>query len=86
MCVDGLWVLCSAGRSERLSGGEQGFNGFVGENEECGDGPKTLRQRLVAPCPVDAADDLFPAQLLQIIGSMAGTVVAKAVLAEGADV
>jgi hypothetical protein len=68
-----------------LSGGEQGFNGFVGENEERGDGPKTLRQRLVAPCSIDAADDLFPAQLLQVVGGMAGTVVALAVLAEGAD-
>jgi hypothetical protein len=68
-----------------LSGGEQGFNGFVGENEECGDGLKTLRQRLVAPGPVDAADDLFPAQLLQIISSLAGPVVALTVVAEAAD-
>src|SRR6202521_6060370 len=34
--IDGLWIVCAARGSEWLSGGEQGFDRFVVEDEERG--------------------------------------------------
>jgi hypothetical protein len=31
--IDRFWVVCAAHGAEWLSGGEQGFDGFVSENE-----------------------------------------------------
>ena len=67
-------MLCSALRLEWLSGGEQGFDGFVAENEEGSDRPETGQERLVAAGVADPADDVFAAEFLQIISSLAGTV------------
>jgi hypothetical protein len=51
--------VCSALRLERLSGGEQGFDGFVAENEEGNHRPETGQERLVAAGVADPADDVF---------------------------
>ena len=56
-------MLCSALRLEWLSGGEQGFDGFVAENEEGGHRAETGRERLVTAGVVDPADDVFAAEL-----------------------
>ncbi len=69
--VDGCGVVCSAGWSESLSGGQQRFDGFVSENEQRGDRSQAGGQRLVTACLADAADDLLAAEFLQIIGGMA---------------
>src|ERR1700731_454605 len=46
--IDGLWIVCAARGSEWLSGGEQGFDGFVVEDEERGHRLETGLHRLVA--------------------------------------
>src|SRR5438309_505783 len=61
-------------RPEWLSGGEQGFDGFVAENEEGSHRPETGQERLVAAGVADSADDVFAAEFLQIISSVARTV------------
>ena len=71
--VDRFWVMRAAGWVEWLSGGEQGFDGFVAENEEGSHSPETGQQRLVAAGVADPAD-VFAAEVLQIISSVAGTV------------
>jgi len=60
------------GGSEFLSGGEQRFNGFVSENDQCGDRPQTCRDGLIAASAGDAADDVFAAQFLQIVSAREG--------------
>ena len=66
--------MCSAPRAEWLSGGEQGSDGFVAQDEECSHRPQTGWQRLVAAGVADPADDVFAAEFLQIIGGVARTV------------
>ena len=67
--------LCAPRRgSEWLSGGEQGFDGFVVEDEERGHRLETGVHRLVAAGVADPADDVLAAEFLQIIGGGAGTV------------
>src|SRR5438445_13335665 len=48
--------MCSAPRAEWLSGGEQGSDGFVAQDEECSHRPQTGWQRLVAAGVADPAD------------------------------
>ena len=72
--VDRFWVVRAARWAEWLSGGEQGFDGFVSENEQRSHRPETGWQRLVAAGVADPADDLFAAEFLQIISGVAGTV------------
>src|SRR5712671_5106523 len=72
--IDGLWIVCAARGSEWLSGGEQGFDGFVVEDEERGHRLETGLHRLVAASVADPADDVLAAEFLQIIGGGAGTV------------
>src|SRR6202045_5215784 len=72
--IDGLWIVCAARGSEWLSGGEQGFDGFVVEDEERGHRLETGLHRLVAAGVADPADDVLAAEFLQIIGGGAGTV------------
>ena len=67
---------------EWLSGGEEGFDGFVSEDEQRSHRSETGWERLVAAGVADPADDLFAAEFLQIIGGVAGTVLAWALLAE----
>src|SRR5580704_6772985 len=71
--IDGLWIVCAARGSEWLSGGEQGFDGFVVEDEERGHRLETGLHRLVAAGVADPADDVLAAEFLQIIGGGAGT-------------
>jgi hypothetical protein len=52
-----------------LGSGEQGFNGFVAEDEQCRHGSGALWNGFVSCGLADAADDLFPAKLFQIVGS-----------------
>jgi len=64
----------SAPRAEWLSRSEQGFDGFVAQDEERRHRPETGRQRLVAASVADSADDVLAAEFLQIISGVAGTV------------
>ena len=72
--VDRFWVVRAAGWAEWLSGGEQGFDGFVSQNEQRGHRPQTGWQRFVAAGVADAANDLFAAEFLQIVSGVAGAV------------
>src|ERR1700723_3625051 len=72
--IDRFWVVRSASRAERLSRSEQGFDGFVAQDEERRHRPETGRQRLVAASVADSADDVLAAEFLQIISGVAGAV------------
>ena len=72
--VDGFGVVGTAGRSEWLSGGEKGFDGFVAEHDQCGHRPQTGWQRLVASGVADAPNDVFAAKFLQIVSGVTGAV------------
>ena len=72
--VDWFLVERCAGWAERLSGGEEGFDSFVSQNEQCGHRPQTGRERLVATGMADSADDLFATKFLQIVGGMSGAI------------
>ena len=72
--IDRFWIVCAACGAEWLSGSEQGFDGFVAENEERRHRPETGQQRLVTAGVADPADDVFAAEFLQIISGVAGTV------------
>ncbi len=85
MCVDGSWILCSAGGSEFLSGREQRFDCFVSKDYQRGHRSQTGRDRLVAGCPAYPADDLFATEFLQIVSRAAGTVLRLGLFAECAD-
>src|SRR6516164_6416598 len=54
-CAHRGWV-------ERLSGGKEGFDGFVSEDDQRGHRPEAGRERLVAAGVADAANDLFAAE------------------------
>src|SRR5258706_9635711 len=70
--IDRFWVVRSAPRAEWLSRSEQGFDGFVAQDEERRHRPETGRQRLVAASVADSADDVLAAEVLQIISGVAG--------------
>ncbi len=72
VCVDRSGIVWAARGSEFLSGGKQRFDGFVSENDQCGDRPQTFRDGLIPASAADAADDLFAAQFLQIISGTGG--------------
>jgi hypothetical protein len=72
--VDRFWVVRAAGRVEGLSGGQEGFYGFVSEDYERSHRPETGRERLVAAGLTDPTNDLFAAEFLQIITGVAGAV------------
>jgi hypothetical protein len=57
----------AVGSTMLLGGGEQGFNGFVAENDQRGHGSGALGNGFVSCGLADAADDLFPAKLFQIV-------------------
>src|SRR5271165_5919387 len=75
VAIDGSGVLPPVVRGDLLSGGEEGFDGLVAKDEQGGDRPQTGRKGLIATRRADPADDLFTAELLQIVGCLAGTVV-----------
>jgi hypothetical protein len=72
--VDRFWVVRRAGWVERLSGGQEGFDSFVSEDEKRRHRPETGQQRLVAAAVADPVDDVFAAEFLQIISGVAGTI------------
>src|SRR5258707_11380559 len=72
VAIDRFWVVRSAPRAEWLSRSEQGFDGFVAQDEERRHRPETGRQRLVAASVADSADDVLAAEVLQIISGVAG--------------
>jgi hypothetical protein len=72
--IDWFWVVCAARGAQWLSGSEQGFDGFVAQDEERCHRPEAGQQRLVAASVADPADDVFAAEFLQIISGVAGTV------------
>ena len=72
--VDRFWVVRPAGWVERLSGGQEGFDSFVSEDEKHRHRPETGQQRLVAAAVADPVDDVFAAEFLQIISGVAGTI------------
>ena len=57
-----FWVVRLASWVEGLSGGEEGFDGFVSQNEQRGHRPQTSWQRFVAAGVADPADNLFAAE------------------------
>src|SRR5258706_12184374 len=72
VAIDRFWVVRSAPRAEWLSRSEQGFDGFVAQDEERRHRPETGRQRLVAASVGDSADDVLAAGVLQIINGGGG--------------
>src|SRR5258708_16698379 len=70
--IDRFWVVRSAPRAEWLSRSEQGFDGFVAQDEERRHRPETGRQRLVAASVADFAGDVPAAAFLRIINGVAG--------------
>jgi hypothetical protein len=65
-------VLRPSGSPMLLGSGEEGFNGFVAEYEERCHGSGPLRNGFVSCGLADAADDLFPAELFQVVGARRG--------------
>src|SRR5258705_11946253 len=70
--IDRFWVVRSAPRAEWLSRSEQGFDGFVAQDEERRHRPETGRQRLVAAGVADSADEFPAPEVLQIISGGGG--------------
>ena len=85
MGVDRLWVMRRAGWVERLSGGQEGFDSFVSEDEQRSHGSEPGWKRLVPARVTDPADDVFAAEFLQIIRGVTGAVLAWALFTECAD-
>jgi len=65
--VDRFWVMRPAGWCERLSGGQEGFDSFVSEDEQRSHRSEPGWEGLVAAGVADPADDVFAAEFLQII-------------------
>src|SRR5207302_6672596 len=80
--VDRFWVMRPAGWVERLSGGQEGFDSFVSEDEQRSHRSEPGWERLVAAGVADPADDVFAAEFLQIIPGMAGGGLAWALFTE----
>src|SRR3989442_12774384 len=85
VAIDRFWVVRSAPRAEWLSRSEQGFDGFVAQDEERRHRPETGRQRLVAASVADSADDVLAAEFLQIISGVAVTIMRVAFPCVGAN-
>ena len=67
VAVDCSWVLSSMGGGEFLSSGQQRFDGFVAKNDESGNRPEAVGERLVAAGVTDPANDVLAAKLFEII-------------------
>src|SRR5438132_13619024 len=85
VAIDRFGVVRSAPRAEWPSRSEQGFDGFVAQDEERRHRPETGRQRLVAASVADSADDVLAAQFLQIISGLAGAVLSRPLLGSVAN-
>ena len=80
--VDRFWVVRRACWVEKLSGGQEGFDSFVSEYEQRSHRSEPSWERLVAAGMANPPDDLFAAEFLQIIGGVAGAVLAWALFTE----
>src|SRR3981189_3558922 len=80
--VDRFWVMRPAGWVERLSGGQEGFDSFVSEDEQRSHRSEPDWGRLLAAGGAGPADDVFAAEFLQIIRGMAGAILAWALFTE----
>ena len=72
--VDWFLVERCAGWAERLSGGEEGFDSFVSEDEQRSHRSEPSWKRLVPAGVADPADDLFAAEFLQILRGDGGRI------------
>ena len=72
--VDRFWVVRRACWVEKLSGGQEGFDSFVSEDEQRSHRSEPSWERLVAAGVADPVDDVFAAEFFQIISGVAGTV------------
>ena len=72
--VERFWVVRPACWVERLSGGQEGFDSFVSEDEQRSHRSEPSWERLVAAGMADPPDDVFAAEFFQIIGGVAGAV------------
>jgi hypothetical protein len=79
--VDRFWVVRSAGWVERSSGGQEGFDSFVSEDEQGSHRSEPGWERLVAAGVADPADDVFAAEFLLSRHSSSVPVTHKAVAA-----
>src|SRR5258705_12561729 len=70
--IDRFWVVRSAPRAEWLSRSEQGFDGFVAQDEERRHRPETGRHRLVAATAAGSGEEVPAAGVLQCISGEAG--------------
>jgi hypothetical protein len=80
--VDRFWVVRPAGWVERLSGGQEGFDSFVSDDEQRSHRSEPGWERFVAAGVSDPADDLFAAEFLRIIRGVAGAVLGWALFTE----
>src|SRR6202022_2710053 len=80
--IDRFWVMRPAGWVERLSGGQEGFDSFVSEDEQRSHRSEPGWERLVAAGVADPSDDVFAAEFLQIIRGMAGAILAWVLFTE----
>src|SRR5260370_42009190 len=72
VAIERFWVVRSAPRAEWLSCSEQGFDGFVAQDEERRHRPETGRQRLVAASVAGSGGGVLAAGFLQILSGVAG--------------
>src|SRR6516225_6473703 len=71
------------GLDEGAGGGEQWFDGFVTENDERGHRPQAVGKCFIAARAADSGDDVLAAQLFQVIGGLAGTVLCVVLVTGG---
>jgi hypothetical protein len=72
--VDRFWVVRPASRVERSSGGQEGLDGFVSEDEQRRHCSEPGWEWLVSAGVADPANDLFAAKLLEIISGVSGAI------------
>src|SRR5438874_11186253 len=76
--VDRFWVMRPAGGVERFSGGQEGLDSFVSEDEQRSHRSEPGWERLVAAGRAAPAGAVFAARVLQIRYGMAWDAVARA--------
>ena len=72
--VDRFWVVRPASGVERSSGGQEGLDGFVSEDEQRRHCSEPGWEWLVSAGVADPANDLFAAKLLEIISGVSGAI------------
>src|ERR1700732_3332894 len=70
--VDRFWVVRPAGWVERLSGGQEGFDSFVSEDEQRSHRSEPGWERLVATGVANRGDDLFAASFFRSYAAWRG--------------